>query len=444
MAKDRPERTEEPQENHFAIRIDDDLLADALAAAEARFGGEDPAVGGGDGGGDDVLLEGPDEPADGATSEDGQAPGDGEIEVDLDDLGEPPLEPPAAGDADEIRRLESQLARLRTRGEILEEDLNHQVAAATSAAAARDAAREELERTRDERDEARARANDSLRKAAMMVKKARRKDDLNDRLRLEVDDARGTMQQWEQILREQRRQLARGETEREMQRSRHQRELEEKQRFGQERLLKTLLPVLDHFDLAILHADTDPERLREGVEMIFNQLMSVLNRAGLERVTLEEGDLFDPERHEAIEQVEREDLPDNTVVKLHQHGYALNSRLLRAARVSVTVQPAEEPSAPEAAGDEAGEDGPGDDGAPEDGPAEAGAPGDGAPRPASEAALAPDAPPPVEEVIGAPGDADSPEPTTETTPGLSEASTGAGEAAGASAAGDPPPVVETT
>jgi molecular chaperone GrpE len=99
-----------------------------------------------------------------------------------------------------------------------------------------------------------------------------------------------------------------------------------------EQLLQQLLPVLDSFELALgTVADAD-EQTRKGVELVYGELVSVLERAGLERVPTDGVD-FDPNVHEAVMQ---EGEGEHAVVAdAMRSGYLLKGRLLRPAMVKV-------------------------------------------------------------------------------------------------------------
>lgn len=119
---------------------------------------------------------------------------------------------------------------------------------------------------------------------------------------------------------------------------------------GAARLVEKLLPVLDNFELAIAHGEGGA-----GVEMVFKELRSVLEAAGLEEVP-GEGAPFDYHVHEAVDSREDDSVEAETVRTVHRRGYTMNGSLVRAAMVGVskppapaTVEPAEEP-APEEAG----------------------------------------------------------------------------------------------
>ena len=102
-------------------------------------------------------------------------------------------------------------------------------------------------------------------------------------------------------------------------------------------LIKSLLPVLDHFDRALdaEPADSDNDGLAEGVRMVRDELLRVLQQAGVERIAPAVGEPFDPYRHEAMLQQEVEGVEPNHVTALLQPGYVYQVRTLRAAKVAV-------------------------------------------------------------------------------------------------------------
>jgi molecular chaperone GrpE len=111
---------------------------------------------------------------------------------------------------------------------------------------------------------------------------------------------------------------------------------------GEARMAQRLLPVLDNFERAIAHGEGGA-----GVEMVFKELRSVLEDAGLTEVP-GEGSPFDPQVHEAVESREDESVTEEVVRSVHRRGYSMNDRLLRAAMVGVARPPAAPPQeAPE-------------------------------------------------------------------------------------------------
>jgi len=129
-------------------------------------------------------------------------------------------------------------------------------------------------------------------------------------------------------------------------RRRARREAEDTRKFATERLVKDLLPVLDNLARA-LGAAEEESPLRTGVGMVRKQLLDTLGRYGLAGFESEEHP-FDPTRHEAISLVEREGVPDGTVVDVFQDGYLMHERLIRPAMVIVSRQPSRAPAAPAA------------------------------------------------------------------------------------------------
>jgi molecular chaperone GrpE len=97
--------------------------------------------------------------------------------------------------------------------------------------------------------------------------------------------------------------------------------------------METFLPVLDNFGLA-LSATGSAEQLRTGVELIVKQMEEALRSLAIEPVAAV-GVQFDPRVHEALEMVEREDVPDHQVIEEVRRGYRIKERLLRPALVRV-------------------------------------------------------------------------------------------------------------
>jgi molecular chaperone GrpE len=131
-------------------------------------------------------------------------------------------------------------------------------------------------------------------------------------------------------------------------RKRAQKEKEEVQRFGSEKLLKDLLPVLDNLDRALDAAAKSPDidSFQKGVAMTRKSFEDALGRHGVKPFSAK-GQPFDPRMHEAIQQVETAQVPAGHVAHEVVRGFLLNDRLVRPAMVVVARAPAEAPAAVE-------------------------------------------------------------------------------------------------
>ena len=123
-------------------------------------------------------------------------------------------------------------------------------------------------------------------------------------------------------------------------RRRAERDVESAHKFGLEKLINGLLPVLDNLDRAIgavpeEAADNEGVKaLLEGVELTRKTATDVLTRFSVE-VLEPFGEPFDPQFHEAMTMVPSATAEPNSVVDVLQKGYTLNGRLLRAAMVVI-------------------------------------------------------------------------------------------------------------
>lgn len=116
-------------------------------------------------------------------------------------------------------------------------------------------------------------------------------------------------------------------------RRRTDREREEAKDRTTAEVLATLLPVLDDLDRAEQHGD-----LGEGTPLavIAGKLRATLERHGIAPYG-EQGEAFDPQRHEAIAQLPNPAVESETVADVVQRGYALGERIVRVAKVAVFV-----------------------------------------------------------------------------------------------------------
>jgi len=128
--------------------------------------------------------------------------------------------------------------------------------------------------------------------------------------------------------------LARLQADFENYRRRTAREKEELVKFATEQLIVSLLPVIDNFERALASGCENPDKLLEGVEMIYRQLFDLLAAEGLVPIPAV-GERFDPARHEAVSQVESSEHVDDTILEEFRRGYYLKDKVIRPSMVKV-------------------------------------------------------------------------------------------------------------
>jgi molecular chaperone GrpE len=119
------------------------------------------------------------------------------------------------------------------------------------------------------------------------------------------------------------------------------RAMENEQRASQSggaRVVRAILPALDHFDLSLSQNpdQMSTRQLLEAVRIVRDEFAKALASAGVERIEPTRGLSFDPNRHEALMRQPADDLPGNAVVNTMQAGYAMGDVVLRPAKVSVS------------------------------------------------------------------------------------------------------------
>jgi molecular chaperone GrpE len=121
---------------------------------------------------------------------------------------------------------------------------------------------------------------------------------------------------------------------------RAQRDLLQERRFWHAPLALDLLPILDNFERAVAAAkqagETGP--LVQGVAMIQAQVLDALKRHGITRIEAL-GQPFDPNLHQGVMQQPSADQPPNTVLQILEQGFLIHDRVLRPAKVVVSVAP---------------------------------------------------------------------------------------------------------
>ncbi len=113
--------------------------------------------------------------------------------------------------------------------------------------------------------------------------------------------------------------------------------------YEKERIIKSLLPVLDNFEHTLQNAKTTEtvDVLIKGIQIIYDQLIDILKSHNVEQIEAL-GQSFDPAVHQAMTQRTDAEKDHDVVLEEFQKGYTLNGRVIRPSRVIVNKRPAEE------------------------------------------------------------------------------------------------------
>ena len=112
-------------------------------------------------------------------------------------------------------------------------------------------------------------------------------------------------------------------------------EVEKAHKYGIEKLLIELLPIIDNLESAISNlSENATKEDREGIELTLKSFESTLDKFGLVPI-YPDNEEFNPEKHEAVSMEEDDKKKDGYIGKVFQRGWELHSRVLRPARVTV-------------------------------------------------------------------------------------------------------------
>ena len=98
-------------------------------------------------------------------------------------------------------------------------------------------------------------------------------------------------------------------------------------------VISNLLPVIDNFEKA-KDAECTDETYKTGISMIYNQLIELLNKQGVEKIP-DLGQMFDPDIHEAVMSVTDETKGEKEIVEVFRTGYRLKDKVVRHSLVKV-------------------------------------------------------------------------------------------------------------
>ena len=121
-------------------------------------------------------------------------------------------------------------------------------------------------------------------------------------------------------------------------RKRTEQEREALLKYGAESKIKKMLEVLDNFERGLKAIETvdDCEKVKECYNLAYKNFTEVLNKAGLETIKAE-GEMFDPNFHEAVMQTPTSEKEEHTIIAELQKGYKLGDKVLRPTLVNVAV-----------------------------------------------------------------------------------------------------------
>ncbi len=122
---------------------------------------------------------------------------------------------------------------------------------------------------------------------------------------------------------------------------RFDRETEQIRNHSNERLVTSLLDVVDELELAVKVgkcAENPQKTLLEGVEMTLKKLKKVLEQEGVSELPCVEGKVFDPATANAVLTEEREDCEDCSILQIIRKGYCMKGRVIRPSVVKVSVK----------------------------------------------------------------------------------------------------------
>lgn len=110
-------------------------------------------------------------------------------------------------------------------------------------------------------------------------------------------------------------------------------------KYAATKVVEDFIPLIDTFDMALQYTSSESDS--QGLKMLKDQFLKVLNKNGVTEIKPEIGIAFDPKQHESVgyDQIENDGgeshLPDGSIAKVMQAGYKIHDRIIRAARVTL-------------------------------------------------------------------------------------------------------------
>lgn len=164
-----------------------------------------------------------------------------------------------------------------------------------------------------------------------------------DKLASELAEAQDEAAQAKAAAAKSADQLMRLQADWENYRTRTARERNEERERAAEKLVVSLLPVLDDMERAIEHANkaaatdgegTQLDQFVSGIDAVHTKMLGILAKEGVEVID-PAGEAFDPLAHQAVGRVDDASVPDETVAQVYQKGYRMGKKVIRTAMVTV-------------------------------------------------------------------------------------------------------------
>ncbi|MES2675381.1 MAG: nucleotide exchange factor GrpE [Pseudomonadota bacterium] len=153
-----------------------------------------------------------------------------------------------------------------------------------------------------------------------------------------VESLKGQLATLAAALESAKEQSLRSQAEAQNVRRRAEQDIEKAHKFGLEKLVNDLLPVVDNLERSLAAIDTDNTSFAsvvEGIQLTHKSLVDALARYQVVAVD-PQGEPFDPQLHQAVSAVVNVEVEPNTVINVFQKGYTLHGRLVRPAMVVVS------------------------------------------------------------------------------------------------------------
>ncbi|MEZ8493134.1 nucleotide exchange factor GrpE [Vibrio splendidus] len=172
---------------------------------------------------------------------------------------------------------------------------------------------------------------------AEKVEEAELNEDAADEQESKIAQLEAALLSSESKVKEQQDSVLRAKAEVENMRRRTEQEVDKARKYALNKFAEGLLPVIDNLERAVQAADAENEAVKpilEGVELTHKTFVDTVAKFGLTEIN-PEGEVFNPEFHQAMSIQESPDHESNTVMFVMQKGYELNGRVIRPAMVMV-------------------------------------------------------------------------------------------------------------